>query len=252
MAKPRPLSIKHQHPCDQCPLKKHDILRDLSASETEFMTRFKTGEFQAQAGSTIIVEGTNSPHLYTVLSGWGFRYKTLPDGRRQILNFILPGDLVGLQGSLMKEMSHSVEALSDMMFCVFERESLTKLFKETPSLAYDVTWLAAREEQMLDEHLLSVGRRTAIERAAYLISFLSQRARRVGQLEDGQILVPFTQSHVADTLGLSLVHTNKTLKKLQARGLIKWSERSCIVKDEEKLQHVAGWDGLPDTPRPFI
>ena len=216
------------------------------------MRGFKTGELTAQAGSTILVEGSNSPHLFTVLSGWGFRHKTLRDGRRQILNFVLPGDLIGLQGSLLKEMSHSVEAMSDMLLCVFEREGITNLFRETPSLAYDVTWLAAREEQMLDEHLLSVGRRTAIERAAYLISFLSQRAKRVGVSQDGEALEPFTQTHVADTLGLSLVHTNKTLKKLQSRGLIKWQGRSCIVLDEEKLQAVGRWDGLGDVSRPFI
>ncbi|MEM8750654.1 MAG: Crp/Fnr family transcriptional regulator [Pseudomonadota bacterium] len=224
----------------------------MSDQEIGFMGQFKTGELQVQAGSTFLVEGTNSPHLYTVLSGWGFRYKTLEDGRRQILNFVLPGDFVGLQGGLLEEMQHSVESLSDMMLCVFERDSLYKLFKKSPSLAFDVTWLAAREEQILDEHLLSVGRRTALERSAYLISFLSQRAKRVGLLGEKEPLSPFTQTHVADTLGLSLVHTNKTLRKLQQRGLIRWSGKSCYVKEEEKLMRIADWEGLPETPRPFL
>ena len=245
-------SLKRQFPCSECPFKKNDSFIPMSESEVDFMSDFKTGELQVQGGSTFLVEGTNSPHLYTVLSGWGFRYKTLEDGRRQILNFILPGDFVGLQGSLIDEMQHSVEALSDMLLCVFERDSLPKLFKQSPMLAYDVTWLAAREEQILDEHLLSIGRRSALERAAYLITFLSQRATRVGHLDEGQPLVPFTQNHVADTLGLSVVHTNKTLKKLQQRNLIEWSDKSCLVKDEEKLMVIAGWDGLPDVKRPYV
>lgn len=252
MSSHRPLSLDQRYPCENCPLSKHDVLRKMSGDELEFMKGFKRGELQSQAGSTILVEGNNSPHLYTVLSGWGFRHKTLSDGRRQILNYVLPGDLIGLQGSLMEEMSHSIEALSDMMLCVFERENLGSLFKSSPPLAYDITWLAAREEQMLDEHLLSVGRRTAEERVAYLISFLAQRARRVGLLDDGDGLVPFTQTHIADTLGMSLVHTNRTLKKLQDRGLVRWQDRSCIILDEDRLQNIAGWDGLPDSPRPYI
>ncbi|TIP57352.1 MAG: Crp/Fnr family transcriptional regulator, partial [Mesorhizobium sp.] len=102
----------------------------------------------------VLVEGSHSAHLYTVLSGWAFRYKLLPDGRRQILNFSMPGDLIGLQGSLMGEMQHSVEALSPMLLCVFEREQLQELYRNHPGLAYDITWIASREERMLDENLL--------------------------------------------------------------------------------------------------
>lgn len=247
-----PLSLKQRHPCSQCPLGANPAFRAMTDDETAFMKGFKRGELQVQATSTFLVEGNNSPHMYTVLSGWGFRYKTLEDGRRQILNFVLPGDLVGLQGTLLAEMQHSVEALSDMMLCVFERNSLYLLFKNRPSLGFDVTWLAAKEEQILDEHLLSVGRRSALERAAYLISFLNQRAHRVGHLKEGQPLAPFTQNHIADTLGLSLVHTNKTLKKLQDKGIIEWSGKTCLVKDTKRLMDVANWDGIADIQRPFI
>ena len=77
----------------------------------------------------LFLEGTSSAHLYTVLSGWAFRYKLLPDGRRQILNYCFPGDFIGLQGSVMNEMQHSIEALSDMVLCVFQREGLWRLFE---------------------------------------------------------------------------------------------------------------------------
>ena len=82
------------------------------------------------------------------------------DGRRQILNFALPGDFIGLQASIFDSIGNSVEALSDVVLCVFPREKLWDLYTRYPTLAFDVTWLAAREEQILDEHLLSVGRRT--------------------------------------------------------------------------------------------
>lgn len=115
-----------------------------------------------------------------------------------------------------------------------------------------MTWLAAKEEQILDEHLLGVGRRSALERAAYLISLLNQRAHRVGHLKEGQALAPFTQNHIAETLGFSLVHTNKTLKKLQDKGIIEWSGKTCLVKDTKRLMDVANWDGIADIQRPFI
>ena len=198
----------------------------------------------------ILAEGSHSAQLFTLLSGWAFRFKTLEDGRRQILNYLLPGDLVGLQGSVIGEMEHSVESLSPVVLCVFQRDNLPKLFENHPGLAFDVTWLASREERMLDENLLSVGRRSAMERAAYLIAFLYRRAEKVGMTR--RPLIPITQQHVADTLGLSIVHTNKTLRKIADRGLIRWYDRACEVLDPEELADLAGWSGLSETKRPLI
>jgi CRP-like cAMP-binding protein len=199
-----------------------------------------------------LTEGSHSANLYTLLSGWAFRYKSLPDGRRQILNYLLPGDLLGLQGSVLGEMEHSVEALSPLVLCVFQRNRLSELFSNYPGLGFDVTWLAASEERMLDEHLLSLGRRTAVERAAYLIAFLHQRAASVGTSPTKSLYLPINQQHVADTLGLSIVHTNKTLRKLADRQLIRWLDRACEVLDVEGLMEVAEWEGLPRHHRPLI
>lgn len=216
------------------------------------MSRFKKGELAVERGATVLVEGSHSAHLYTVLSGWGFRYKLLSDGRRQILNYTMPGDLIGLQGSVMGEMQHSVEALSPMLLCVFERGELHGLYRNYPELAYDITWLASREERMLDENLLSVGRRSALERCAYLIAFLYARAKDVGLAAGKSLTIPITQQHVADTLGLSLVHTNKTIRKLANRGLLRWRDRGCEVHDIEALKELAHWEGPGDEHRPLV
>ena len=238
-------------PCQQCPLRKLPEFREFTAKELDFVSQFKRGELSVERGATVLVEGMHSAHLFTVLSGWAFRYKLLPDGRRQIMNYVLPGDLVGLQGSLVGEMDHSVEALTPVTLCVFERSKLERLFERHASLAYDLTWIAAHEERILDEHLLSLGRRTALERTAYLLSFIHQRARSVG-FSDGRRVIPITQQHVADTLGLSLVHTNKTLRKLADRKLMRWQEKGCEILDAETLQALAGWEGPQRGPRPFI
>lgn len=239
-------------PCEQCPLRAIAHFRAFSPEELRFISNFKRGELVAEPGSMILAEGAHSAQLFTLLSGWAFRYKTLEDGRRQILNYCLPGDLIGLQGSIIGAMEHSVEALSPAVLCVFQRDRLAELYRNHPGLSFDVTWLASREERMLDENLLSVGRRTALERAAYLVAFLYQRAASVGLVEQSGLLIPISQQHVADTLGLSIVHTNKTLRKLSDRKLIRWHDRACEVLDPRGLLDVAGWTGLPDNRRPLI
>jgi CRP-like cAMP-binding protein len=227
------------------------VFRDFTSEELAYVSQFKRGELSVDRGATVLVEGSHSAHLYTVLTGWGFRYKLLPDGRRQILNYVMPGDLVGLQGSVIGEMQHSVEALSPMLLCVFEREQLLDLYRSHPGLAYDITWLASREERMLDENLLSVGRRSAVERCAYLIAFIYSRAHSVGLGGSDSVEIPITQQHVADTLGLSLVHTNKTLRKLTQRGLIRWHD-GCVVVDFEGLCQIADWEGPGEGQRPLV
>ncbi|MCV0394086.1 MAG: Crp/Fnr family transcriptional regulator [Rhizobiaceae bacterium] len=241
-----------RYSCDDCPLRPLEPFRPFAEEELEFVSTFKSGELNVDKGATVLVEGSHSPHLYTVLSGWGFRYKLLSDGRRQILNYVMPGDLIGLQAGLMEEMQHSVEALSPMLLCVFERDRLGTLFERHPGLAFDITWLASREEQMLDENLLSVGRRSAVERAAYLVAFLQSRAAGVGLVGARRKEIPLTQQHVADTLGLSLVHTNKTIRKLVLRGLLRWGGGGFEVIDLDGLLSLSRWEGLPKGPRPLV
>jgi CRP-like cAMP-binding protein len=204
------------------------------------------------AGTSFLRQGARSEQLYTVLQGWAFRYKMLDDGRRQILNFALPADLVGLQGSLMNEMEHSVEALTNLSLCVFPRDKVWALYSNVPSLAFDITWLATRSEQLGDEHLLSVGQRTALERTAYVLLALFVRADEVGLTKGNSVSFPFTQQHLADTLGISLVHTNKTLKRLYGANAIRWKGRLFEVLDRAKLAELAGGDILVSRRRPFI
>ncbi|HVY04520.1 MAG TPA: Crp/Fnr family transcriptional regulator [Burkholderiales bacterium] len=227
-------------------------MRDFTSDELTFIQQLKQDELHIPAGTTFLAQSQRSEQLYTVLRGWAFRYKMLEDGRRQILNFALPADLVGLQGSLMEEMEHSVEALTEVTLCAFPREKLFELYSRVPSLAFDITWLAAREEQLVDEHLLSVGQRTALERTAYVLLHLFVRAREVGLADGDSVLFPFTQQHLADVLGMSLVHTNKTLKRLYQLNAIRWKDRRFDIIDRAALAKVAGSEIVTRRRRPFI
>jgi CRP-like cAMP-binding protein len=176
----------------------------------------------------------------------------LADGRRQILNFALPGDFLGLQASMFNEMTHSVEALTPVLLCVFPRERIWELYEKYPSLSFDVTWLASREEQILDQNLLNLGRRNAIERTAYLLLHLHLRARDVGLATKNAMTLPITHQHVADMLGMSIVHTNKTLKRLYDRKVIVWKSQRLEILDRDALTEIAQWDEPADRRRPLI
>jgi CRP-like cAMP-binding protein len=239
-------------PCDLCPHRSRKRLREFSADELHFIKTFKIDELHLQPGTTFLQQGTASDHLFTVLRGWAIRYTMLEDGRRQILNYALPADLIGLQGSVLGQMEHSVEALTEVTLCVFSRRKLWELYSRFPSLGFDVTWLAAREEQLLDSGLLNIGRRTALERTAYLLLQLFVRAEEAGLTQNGSIQFPFTQQHLADTLGMSLVHTNKTLKRLFATGAVRWKDRVFTIVDRDILIETAGENVVLHPARPFL
>jgi len=241
-----------QTPCKSCPLRQVKAFRKFSPEELDFMQSFKSGELVLDAGATILVEGTNSPHLYTLLSGWAIKHKSLEDGLRQVLNFALPGDLLGLQASISDTMHHTVEALTGVVLCVFPREKLWTLYESHQGLAFDITWLAAREETILGDYLVTVGQRRATERVAFVLLHLFQRARQVGLVRNNKVTFPFTQEHLADTIGFSLVHTNKTLKQLRRTGCFKWVGTNFELTDEQKLGALAGEPSPIGGVRPLV
>jgi CRP/FNR family transcriptional regulator, anaerobic regulatory protein len=239
-------------PCSQCPLLACEGLRPLDANQIKFMQDFKQGEMSVSKGTQVLVQGSISPHLYTVLEGILFRFKILEDGRRQIVNYVFPGDFIGVQGAMDDPLMHGVEALGEATLCVFSRDRIIELFREQPKLGYDLTWLAAKEEAALDEHLVSIGRRTARERIAYLALFLVTRGTETGIVKKNKLDISITQAQIADTLGLSIVHANRTLQSLRRSKIIEWTLNDIRVPDMEAARNFAHYDHEPGAPRPFV
>jgi CRP/FNR family transcriptional regulator, anaerobic regulatory protein len=239
-------------PCISCPLRKTEAFSSVSADELAFIQTFKKGMQQVAAGHAIISEGDNSEALMTLFSGFAFRFKTLSNGRRQILNFLLPGDFIGLQEKFSDSSPHGVEAVTDASLCVFHKNKLWDLYRAYPSLGYDITWLAAREQSLIDDNLLSVGQRNAAERIATLLIQLFRRAERLGLAESGSVPFPFTQQHLADALGLSLVHTNKTLRRLEKLGLHHIEQGRLSLPNPRALQRMADYYELPLKVTPLL
>ncbi|PBI91334.1 Nitrogen fixation regulation protein FixK [Variovorax boronicumulans] len=240
------------NPCEHCALRRLEAFLPVTAQQLEAIQSFRTGTRRVEAGGAIVDEHRASPQLFTLYAGWAFRYKTLSDGRRQILGFLLPGDFIGLQDEFADGQTHGVEAVTDATLCAFARERLWALFQTQPRLGYDITWLAAREEKLVDDHLVTAGRRNAGERVAMLLMHLYRRAQRVGMVRDGWVEFPFNQQHIADALGLSLVHTNKTMRRLQRLGLYKLDGGWLRILEPHALETLGDYFERPLRPVPMI
>jgi CRP-like cAMP-binding protein len=244
---------KFQLPCVGCPLRRLPVFAEIRMDEVAFIQAFKNGEHTLPAGTQVRREGVGGGDYYTLLRGWAFRYRTLSSGARQILNFLLPGDFIGLQEKLTATASHGVELLTESMLCRFPGDRLFDLYKAHPGLGYDVTWLAAHEELIVDENLVSVGQRTALQRVAMLLIHLYKRAEAVGLGRPDQgVEFPVTQRHMADALGLSLVHTHRTLRKLEQNGLYKIADGRLTINRPAAMSRVADYYSLPLQNRPLI
>ena len=238
--------------CRYCPLQRKDLFVRMSKDDLEFMQKFKAGELTVEPGTPILMEGSNAPQLFTALSGMGIRDKMLKNGERQVLNFVFPGDFIGLQAGILGKMGHSVEARTHMRLCVFNRSEFWQFFKSNPARAFDITWLAAIEEHFLGETLASVGQRTAIQAIAWALVKIFQRGDALGMVTNNQMELPYTQRDMADALGLSLVHTNKTLGKLKDRQLASWSDRMLQINDVKSLADIAIMSLKKAPQRPFL
>lgn len=237
--------------CAACPLRSLPVFRANTEEEIHFIESMRTAQVAFRAGQTVVHEGGESP-LYSLFSGWAFRYKSLPDDRRQILNFLLPGDAIGFQANMLGETAHGVEALTDVVLCNHARSKIWDLYRNYPQLAFDTTWLTAKEEWLVDEVLLSIGRRSALERIAMLMVHLFKRARALVSPVTTVIPLPLTQQHIADALGLSLVHTNKTMRRLQAHGYFRFERQLLSMSDLRGLEALAKYGETPVPPRPLL
>jgi CRP-like cAMP-binding protein len=238
--------------CFECRLRASGAFKPVNDVELAFINEMKRDHLVCPPGAEIIAAGQEQAELYTLYAGWAIRAKTLADGRRQILNIHLPGDLIGLQGAMFEAPSYSVEAVTEVQLCLLPRRKVWSLFENMPELSFDVTWLGAREESHVDENLTSAGRRSAAERIAALIIMLYKRLDALGMAVNGAMPFPLTQQHVADLLGLSLVHTNKSLAKLRKLGMFDLVNGSLLLSNPKALESMGQYFDEEMSRRPLI
>jgi len=191
---------------------------------------------RAVAGHDLVCEGDRPEGVRFILSGWLARYKTLQDGRRQIVGFILPGDTCDAHVYLLSEMDHSIGALTPIVYSELERTQFEALMAADRTVA-EAMWresLAAAAIQR--EWTVNIGRRGALERVAHLLCEVIERLRPIGLIMGNSCTWPITQRDLADATGLSIVHLNRTLQELRGAGLIVLRERMLTVHNLAALK----------------
>jgi len=191
----------------------------------------------------IITDGAHSGHCHVVLTGLACRYKLLPDGSRQIMAFLIPGDLCDAEIFILKVMDHGVAAITPTTTALIAAEDMKALLRETSSLGEALWWGTMTDLGVLRERIVDEGRRNAYVRIAHLYYEMLVRYRMVELTEGDSFEFPITQIDLADATGLTPVHANRTLRKLRADGLIELSGGVLTVLDPARLKQAAHFNG---------
>lgn len=205
------------------------------------------------AAHEMVHQGQIEKSAYVLVSGWAFTYKVLSNGARQVVDFQIPGDFLNLRSMLFYTTDQTVETITPLQACLVKQYELLKWFHKTPRLATAVLWAASRDEAMVVERLVDLGRRTASERVAHFLLELGARLRLVGIGDSSGFACPLTQYLLADALGLSPVHMNRVLRELREDGMVTFQNGQVIFDDYESLVEHSGFDRTYlDQDRPLL
>ena len=221
---------------------KFSLLLNLSEEEKKILLSLQSECNSVPPQTDIVIEGEDLPATYIVQSGWTYTYKLLPDGKQQILNFNLCGDIIGPYAMVFKQADHSVRTVTETELFKVDPEELLELFSQSPRLAAAIFWSSARDGAILGEQVTRIGRRPAYERMAHLLLELLRRLESVGLVVDDKYDFPLTQELLADTLGLTPVHVNRTIRALKKDGLINYESGLMKIINPKGLRKVADFD----------
>lgn len=191
------------------------------------------------AKSDIISEGDHVDHIHLVLTGLAARYKLLPNGERQIMAFLVPGDLCDVEVFILDEMDHGIFAVSDVQCALIHKDKVEEMLTESSSLTKALWWSTMTDSAVLRERIVDHGRRDARERLAHLLYEMLIRYRIVGLSKDETYEFPVTQEELADATGMTPVHVNRTLKQLRDDGLIELKGKVVSILDTAAVKEVA-------------
>ncbi len=194
------------------------------------------------AGVDLVHQGQTNQSAYILASGWVCSYKLLPNGARQIVDFQIPGDFLGLRSVLFRTADHNIEPVTQVEASEVIITDLLDAFANTPRLATAVLWAASRDEAMVVEHLVGIGRRNALERTAHYLLEFGARLKLVGLATKTGYDCPLSQYMLADALGLSAVHVNRVLRQLREMGLLTFQKGHVTIDDFDGLVALADFD----------
>ena len=223
-------------------VKKLSALAELNASELDVLRSISVVTHDCRPGEELQAEGAPivSPRL--ILSGWACRSRLLSNGRRQVFAFLLPGDTLGVESGPPFAALNGVSALTRMTFG--DAQPLQRALEEEgefPGLAQAVARSDRLGEAILLNHIMRLGCQTAYERMAHLLLELSSRLNLVGLADDWRFPLPLTQDVLAEALGLSVVHINRTVQQLRRDGMIELAGGRVRLLQPDRLAHIANY-----------
>jgi CRP-like cAMP-binding protein len=212
----------------------------LSPDDRAAVNRLAAGKIQEVAPRRDLVrEGEPPRFVHLVLQGWGCRYKTLDDGRRQIVSLFVPGDFCDLNVYILKKMDHSIGAISRMRVAQISREDMDALTEQHPRVTQALLWQELVDVAVQREWTLNVGQRSSYERIGHLFVEMFFRLRAIGMTSGNSFDFPLIQTDIAEATGLTPVHVNRTLQALRSDGLLELQARRVTLPDLDRLMGVS-------------
>jgi CRP-like cAMP-binding protein len=227
-------------------------LADLTLPDLQSLRTVIEAEVTIKKRRDLVLDGYEFRKLCFVKDGFAARYKLLRNGKRQIVNFVLPGDVVGIPGSFLNRAANSVVALTNMTLQISSFDAFVGLCYLRPKFGLVLAWLAVQEAANYAEHIIDIGRRSPIERLAHLLLELHSRLAVVGSAEEFAFNLPFTQELLSDALGLSVPHLNRMLGRLRAEGMIATSGRRVEFTDRKAIHLLAQFQPIHPARIPSV
>lgn len=190
----------------------------------------------------IIREGQPPEAVMLVLTGFAARYRTLPDGRRQVVGYLVPGDVCDMHVDVLTRMDHSISAVTSATVACLEHQSVLELLDGFPRLARALWWVTLVDGALARAWVVNLGQRSALERTAHLFCELFHRLRAVELTRGTRCELPMTQTDLGEALGLSAVHVNRTLQELRRETLITLEDRELDIRNLPALEAIAMFD----------
>ena len=214
----------------------------LGPRDVRALDQLLSNRIAASAGTILASDKQTESEAHLLLSGWAFRFRVFEDGRRQISRLFLPGDFIGLHSGLLGIPEQPVAALTNVQLAKFNVHTFVERLQESSGLWLSVLWSDTRDRLIAEERVASIGRRSAYQRLAHMYVELYMRLELIGEATDDCFVSPLTQDHLADLLGLTSIHVNRTLRQLKRDGLIAIQGRLVRLLSRTRLASVADFD----------
>ncbi|MGD9617568.1 MAG: Crp/Fnr family transcriptional regulator [Alphaproteobacteria bacterium] len=217
-----------------------DVFESLGRSEEQLVESL-TGRSRSLPPNRLLVDkGEVGVVLYRIIAGWAYRYRIGGEGCRQILDFLMPGEIIGLQAATLGVLDHSVRSLTALHVSMIDARIVGEAFRSEPNLAMRLSRHAAAEAARVDELLTVIGCSDAVGRIAYLMLSLYHRQAARAEIDPLACPFPLRRQHLADVLGLTGAHINRTLNRLREEGIATLDSQILSIRDLPRLTELTG------------